>query len=58
MLKGIGIGLLGALPMLIGYAISFDFNLEITFINVFIGSICAALFEELYYRGFLFGMLY
>jgi len=57
-IRGIVLGFLGALPMLLGYALSFKFNSEITVTKIFIGSICAGFFEELYYRGFLFGILY
>jgi len=45
-------------PMLIGYAIFFDFNTSISTEQIIIGAVCAAFFEELYFRGFLFGHIY
>ncbi|MCT4638794.1 MAG: CPBP family intramembrane metalloprotease [Bacteroidales bacterium] len=45
-------------PMFIGYAFVFDFNAEITMSSLFVSSVCAGFFEELYYRGYLFGQLY
>ncbi|MEM7549796.1 MAG: CPBP family intramembrane glutamic endopeptidase [Bacteroidota bacterium] len=56
--NGILAALIGASPMLIGYAFVFEFNNKITIHDVVTGSICAALFEELYYRGFLFGQVF
>lgn len=46
------------LPMLIGYAIFFDFNTQISMEGIITGAICAAFFEELYFRGILFGQIY
>jgi len=57
-LKGFALGLLATLPMLIGYGLSFKFNDTLTLNEVLVGSVNAAFFEELYYRGFLFGMMY
>ncbi len=45
-------------PMFIGYALVFEFNNEVSTNQILIGVLAAALFEEVYYRGFLFGMLY
>ncbi len=45
-------------PMFIGYALVFDFNVEVSLNHLLIGVLAAAFFEELYFRGFLFGMLY
>ncbi|MEO1023099.1 MAG: CPBP family intramembrane glutamic endopeptidase [Bacteroidota bacterium] len=45
-------------PMLAGYALVFSFNAEISLDDVLIGSVAAAFFEELYFRGFLFGWLF
>ncbi len=45
-------------PMFVGYAFVFDFNTEITMSKLFVSSVCAGFFEELYYRGYLFGQLY
>jgi uncharacterized protein len=60
--KGFGQAVLAAiiftLPMLLGYAVIYDFNNEITFSKIVKGAVFAALFEEWYFRGFLFGMLF
>lgn len=46
------------LPMLIGYALVFDFNSDITFTQIFTGAVVAGFIEELFYRGVLFGQIY
>lgn len=56
--KEIGFPLIATLPMLIGYAIVFDFNAELTLTDFLISAVAAAFFEELYFRGFLFGQLF
>jgi membrane protease YdiL (CAAX protease family) len=56
--KALIVALVCTLPMLVGYAIVFEWNSEITWSQVFGSAICAALFEELYYRGFLFGQIF
>jgi len=56
--KGILFSLICTLPMFIGFAIVFDFNTQITINKVLISIIAAAFFEELFFRGFLFGQLY
>ena len=56
-LKGAGLALLFTLPMFIGYAITFNFagfDLD----SFLIGAVSAGFFEELYFRAFLFGMIY
>ena len=56
-LKGAGLALFFTLPMFIGYAIMFDFagfDLD----DFLIGALSAGFFEELYFRAFLFGMIY
>lgn len=50
--------ILCVLPMLIGYSFVFKFNSGITLKNIVVGVIAAAFFEELYFRGFLFGQLF
>lgn len=45
-------------PMLIGYAILFDFNADLTLNTFLISAVSAAFFEELFFRGFLYGQLY
>ncbi len=60
--KNIGVALtfslICTLPMLIGYAILFDFNSEITITKILIGAIIAGFIEELYFRGILFGQIF
>ena len=57
-LKGLGVAFLFTLPMLIGFAYFGEWNTELTFRKFYWGVILAALAEELFYRGFLFGQLY
>ena len=56
--RGMGFSLLCTLPMLLGYAAVFEFNQEITWHKILTGAAAAALFEELYFRGVLFGQIY
>lgn len=56
--QGLIFGLICTLPMLIGYAIFFDLNMELTLNTFLISGISAAFFEELFFRGFLYGQLY
>jgi membrane protease YdiL (CAAX protease family) len=56
--KGLLFAFLFTLPMLIGYIIFYKWNSKITFNDIFIGAIFAAFFEELYFRGILFGQLF
>lgn len=56
--NGIPFSLICTLPMFIGFAIVFEFNTEITINKILISIVAAAFFEELYFRGFLFGQLY
>ncbi len=56
--RGMVFPLICTLPMLIGYAAVFKFNSEITLSQILISAAAAAFFEELYFRGFLFGQLY
>jgi membrane protease YdiL (CAAX protease family) len=60
--KGFRIGFLFAflctLPMLMGYSIFFRFDSKVSFYGVFRAAICAPFFEELYFRGILFGQLF
>lgn len=57
-LPGILAPLLFTLPMFIGFAVVFQFNSEITLNRMLITVIAAAFFEELFFRGFLFGQIY
>jgi len=45
-------------PMLFGYSIVFEFNTEFTLNILLISGVAAALFEELFFRGFLYGQVY
>ena len=56
--KGLLFSLLCTLPMFVGYGIVFSFNTEFSLNHLLVTVIAAALFEELYFRGFLFGQLY
>lgn len=56
--KGMFIALLATLPMLVGYATTYPLNENITAGGLAQGVIFAALFEELYYRAFFFGLLF
>jgi uncharacterized protein len=58
LLPGILAPLVFTLPMFIGFALVFDFNTDITLNEVLITVIGAAFFEELFFRGFLFGQIY
>ena len=57
-LKGMIVALLFTLPMFLGYAVLFEFNKTMTLTGVMSGVVAAGLFEELYFRGFLFGQFY
>jgi len=57
-LKGVLFSLICTFPMFLGFAIVFDLNSEISLNTVLINLIAAAFFEELFFRGFLFGQLY
>ena len=56
--KGIFVPLLFTLPMFVGFAIVFDLNSEMNVDDFLIQVVSAAFFEELYFRGFLFGQLF
>lgn len=55
---GISTSLLFACPMFIGGFLYFKFNKEIHFENLIAGTVVAGFMEELYFRGFLFGLLF
>lgn len=46
------------LPMFVGYAVVFEYNTEFSLNRLLVVVVAAAFFEELYYRGFLFGQLF
>ena len=45
-------------PMFIGFAFLFELNTNVSLNRILVAIISAALFEELYFRGFLFGQVY
>lgn len=57
-LKATVFSLICTAPMLIGYFIVFDFNTELNLNVILISGVAAAFFEELYFRGFLYGQVY
>ena len=57
-LQGAGVALLFTSPMFVGYAFVFDVNLNLSFTRLIQGVAAAGFFEELYFRAFLFGMIY
>lgn len=57
-LKGLLFSLLCTLPMFIGYAVLFEFNSDFSS-NTFLTTVfAAAIFEEIYFRGYLFGQIF
>jgi membrane protease YdiL (CAAX protease family) len=57
-LKGLLLAMIFTLPMFIGGLIFYKFNTEISLANLIASTILAGLFEELYFRGFLFGQIF
>ena len=57
-MKAFAFALLCTLPMFVGYMILSKFNADFSFNSLLITVISAAFFEELYFRGFLFGQIY
>lgn len=55
---GLGFSLLCTLPMFIGFALFFEINSEFSLDRILITVLAAAVFEELYFRGFLFGQIF
>ncbi|MBS9766822.1 MAG: CPBP family intramembrane metalloprotease [Flavobacteriaceae bacterium] len=58
LIQGLLIAFVFTLPMFLGYAYFFNFNKEISIDKILIGVISAGFFEELYFRGFLFGQVF
>lgn len=56
--EGLMFALFCTLPMFIGFGIVYDLNRLLTVDRVLTSVICAAIFEEVYFRGFLFGQLH
>lgn len=57
-LTGFWVSILFTLPMFLGGLIFFKFNLNIEPQNLIAGTLVAGFMEELYFRGFLFGLLF
>ena len=57
-LQGLILALLFVVPMFLGGFIFYPFNPKISIPNLIAGTILAGLFEELYFRGFLFGQIF
>lgn len=56
--KGFVFALLCTAPMFIGYVFVYEFSNEITLNKILVNVFAAAFFEELFFRGFLFGQIY
>lgn len=54
--RGFLFALICTLPMYIGFSIWFPFNPNVKLNSILIGVVSAGFFEELYFRGFLFGL--
>ena len=57
-LKGMLVGFLFVLPMFIGYGYAVGFKTEVTLSDIHFDMVLAGFFEEFFYRGFLFGILF
>jgi membrane protease YdiL (CAAX protease family) len=57
-IKGFLFALICTLPLFIGFSFVFDFNPNIAIDTLLISIVAAGLFEELFFRGFLFGQLF
>lgn len=57
-IKGFLLSLICTLPLFIGYSFVFDFNPKISTDTLLISIVAAGFFEELFFRGFLFGQLF
>jgi len=58
LLKGVIFAFVCTAPMLIGYTIVYSINVDLTLNTFLVSAVSAAFFEELFYRGFLYGQLY
>ncbi len=52
------IAAIATLPMLLGYGFAASFQLSLSLDSILLGAVVAAIAEEIYFRGFLFGQLY
>lgn len=58
LIEGLLFSIVCTLPLFIGFSFVFDFNSEISVNTILISIVSAGFFEELYFRGFLFGQLF
>lgn len=56
--KGLGWAFACTLPLFVGFSVCGDLNTEITFREIIHKAVLAAFFEELVFRGFVFGQLF
>lgn len=56
--KGFLVALVCTLPMFVGFHFLFDFNDEVSLNTLLISVFSAGFFEELFFRGFLFGVIF
>lgn len=56
--KGFLFALICTLPMYIGFSFVFDYNPEVSLNTFLISVVSAGFFEELFFRGFLFGLIF
>ena len=57
-IKGFLFALICTSPMFIGFGFVFDFNFDISINTILISVLAAGFFEELFFRGFLFGLVF
>lgn len=57
-LEGYGLAYLAVIPMILGFAFTGTFNKNLTVEEFIRKAVLAGFFEELFFRGFLFGMLF
>lgn len=57
-LKALAFSILCTSPMFLGFSLLFDLNTGISLNRILVAILAAAFFEELYFRGFLFGQLF
>lgn len=57
-LYGLGVAVICTLPLLIGFPIIGKFNPELSYDHAFRNIVLAAIYEEVVYRGFMFGQLF
>ncbi len=58
LINGLLFSIICTLPMFIGFTVVFDFNPSIPIDTILISIVAAGFFEELFFRGFLFGQIF